>query len=126
MRKKLLLPLAMFAMLTLPLAAASASPQDSPKPLSVNELAAKPEEFLGKVAVTGRVAATTPGKGFILIDSAKCANCTTECLSDKTGKKIPTAWSGAAPKVTSVVRVDGTLAKTAKGYTLTAQKVTSQ
>lgn len=96
------------------------------KPLSVNQLAAKPDAFVGKVAVVGRVAAATPGKGFTLIDSVNCATCTTECLTDKATKKIPFLWSGAAPVIKDVVRVDGILAKTAKGYTFTAEQVTKQ
>jgi hypothetical protein len=96
------------------------------KSLSVNQLAAKPDAFVGKVAVVGRVAAATSGKGFTLIDSVNCATCTTECLTDKTTKKIPFLWSGAAPLVKDVVRVDGILAKTAKGYTFTAERVVKQ
>ena len=94
--------------------------------LSVNQLAAKPDAFLGKVAIIGRVAAATPGKGFTLIDSVNCATCTTECLTDKATKKLPFLWSGAAPVVKNVVRVDGILAKTAKGYTFTAERVAKQ
>ena len=96
------------------------------KPLSVNRLAASPDSFIGKVAVVGRVAAATSGKGFTLIDSVNCANCATECLTDKNKKKIPFLWSGAAPVVKDVVRVQGTLAKTDKGFTFTAESVTRQ
>jgi hypothetical protein len=96
------------------------------KSLSINQLAAKPDAFVGKVVVVGRVAAATPGKGFTLIDSVNCATCTTECLTDKTTKKIPFLWSDAAPLVRDVVRVDGILAKTAKGYTFTAERVAKQ
>ena len=100
--------------------------QPATKQLTVNQLAAKPESFAGKVNVVGRVAAVNPGKGFTLIDSVNCATCTTECLTDKTTKKIPFLWGGAAPEVKGVVSVQGTLAKTAKGYTFTAEKVTKQ
>jgi hypothetical protein len=96
------------------------------KPLSVNQLAAKPEAYAGKLAVIGRVATATPGKGFTLVDSGNCATCTTDCLTDKGTKKIPFLWVGAAPVVKEVVRVDGALAKTAKGYTFTAERVTKQ
>jgi hypothetical protein len=96
------------------------------KPLTVNELAAKPDTYIGKVAVIGRVAVVTKGKGFTLIDSVNCATCTTECLTDKTTKKIPFLWSGAAPVVKDVVRVDGILAKTVKGYTFTSERVAKQ
>lgn len=104
----------------------SAQQSVAPKSLSVNQLAAKPDAFVGKVVVIGRVAAATPGKGFTLIDSVNCATCTTECLTDKTTKKIPFLWNGAAPVVKDVVRVEGVLAKTAKGYTFTAERVAKQ
>lgn len=96
------------------------------KPLTINELAAKPNNHIGKVTVVGRVAAATPGKGFTLIDSANCATCTTECLTDKTTKKIPFIWGGTAPEVKAVVSVQGTLAKSSKGYTFIAEKVSKQ
>jgi len=96
------------------------------KPLTVNELAAKPDTHIGKVSVVGRVAAVTSGKGFTLIDSMNCATCTTECLTDKTSKKLPFLWAGAAPVLKEVVVVQGTLAKTAKGFTFTADNVTKQ
>jgi len=100
--------------------------QPTDKQLTVNELAAKPETFIGKVTVIGRVAAVSHGKGFTLIDSAKCATCTTECLTDKNTKKIPFLWGGAAPDVKGVVLVQGILAKSTKGYTFFAEKVTKQ
>ncbi|MBT0663105.1 hypothetical protein KI809_02225 [Geobacter pelophilus] len=96
------------------------------KSLSVNQLAAKPDTFVGKVAVVGRVATATKGRGFTLIDSSQCSTCATDCLTDKTTKQIPFIWGGAAPVVKDVVRVDGALAKTAKGYTFTAERVTKQ
>lgn len=100
--------------------------QPAAKQLTVNELAAKPDSFVGKVNVIGRVAAVTPGKGFTLIDSVKCSDCATECLTDKNTKKIPFVWGGAAPDARGVVLVQGTLAKTAKGFTFTADNVTKQ
>lgn len=100
--------------------------QPTAKRLTVNELAAKPDSFVGKVAVIGRVAAVNPGKGFTLIDSVNCSTCTTECLTDKNTKKIPLIWGGAAPDVKGVVLVQGTLAKTAKGFTFAADNVTKQ
>ena len=96
------------------------------KPLTVNELAAKPDIHIGKVSVVGRVASVSPGKGFTLIDSVNCATCTTECLTDKTTKKLPFVWGGAAPVLKDVVVVQGTLAKTAKGFTFTADNVAKQ
>ena len=96
------------------------------KQLSINELASKPQSYIGKVVVVGRVAAVTQGKGFILIDSVNCATCTTECLTDKNTKKIPFLWQGTAPVMKSVVRVQGTLSKTSKGFTFTADNVAKQ
>ena len=93
------------------------------KPLSVNQIAAKPEAYVGKVAVIGRVAALAPGKGFTMIDSTNCATCTTECITDKSTKKIPFLWSGAVPAVKEVVRVEGKLVRTNKGFIFTAERV---
>lgn len=104
----------------------SAQQSVSTKSLSVNQLAAKPEAFIGKVTVTGRVAAAKQGTGFTLIDSVNCSNCASECLTDKATKKIPFLWGGVAPVIKDVVKVEGMLAKTAKGYTFTAEKVTKQ
>lgn len=100
--------------------------QSTAKQLTVNDLAAKPDGYIGKVTVIGRVAAATPGKGFTLIDNSKCSTCTTDCLTDKNTKKIPFVWSGAAPAVKGVVVVQGILAKTAKGFTFNAEKVARQ
>ncbi|MBJ6751498.1 hypothetical protein [Geomonas anaerohicana] len=99
---------------------------DTSKPLSINELTAKPQTHIGKVVVVGRVAAVTPSKGFTLIDSAKCATCTTECLTDKNTKKIPVLWAGTAPVVKNVVRVQGTLSKKQNGFIFIADNVTKQ
>lgn len=96
------------------------------KPLNINELAARPQAYIGKVTVVGRVAAVTQGKGFTLIDSANCATCTTECLTDKSTKKLPFVWAGAAPVVKDVVMAQGTLSKTSKGFSFAADKVTKQ
>lgn len=111
------------AVLVIPVRSAQ---QTTAKPLNVNELAAKPDTHIGKVAVVGRVAAVSPGKGFTLIDSVNCATCTTGCLTDKTTKKLPFVWGGAAPVLKDVVVVQGTLSKTAKGFTFTADKVAKQ
>ncbi len=116
---------ALLSVATLAVPAWSAQ-QPTVKQLAVNELAAKPDSYIGKVTVIGRVAAVTPGKGFTLIDSSKCSTCTTDCLTDKNTKKIPFVWSGTAPEVKGVVLVQGTLAKTAKGFTFTADKVAKQ
>lgn len=95
-------------------------------PLTVNELAAKPDAHIGKVSVVGRVAAVTPGKGFTLIDSANCATCTTECMTDKSTKKLPFVWAGAAPVLKEVVIAQGSLAATAKGFTFTVVNIKKQ
>lgn len=124
LNRTLLIAAAVMALVSAPVW--SAQQPAAAKSLSVNQLAAKPDTFVGKVAVVGRVAAATPGKGFTLIDSVNCATCTTECLTDNTTKKIPFLWSGVAPVVKEVVRIDGILAKTAKGYTFTAERVTKQ
>ena len=120
------LTVAAAVILTFSALAWGAQPPAASKALAVNQLAAKPDAFIGKVSVVGRVAAATPGKGFTLIDSVNCATCTSECLTDKATKKIPFLWSGAAPDVKGVVKVDGTLAKTSKGYTFAAEQVTKQ
>jgi len=96
------------------------------KPLTVNELAARPDTHIGKMSVIGRVAAVSPGKGFTLIDSVNCSTCTTECLTGKSTKKIPFLWAGVAPAVKSVVVVQGTLFKTDKGFTISAENVIRQ
>ena len=101
----------------------SEQPAAPAKVLSVNQLAAQPDAYLGKVAVVGRVAAATMGKGFTLIDTVKCGSCATDCLTDKETKKIPFLWNGTAPAVKDVVRVDGILAKTDTGYTFTSEQV---
>ena len=97
----------------------SATPK---RTLAVSELAAKPSTHLGRVAVTGVVATATPGKGFLLLDSVEYKKCALTCLNEP-GNKIPVRWSGAVPKVEQTMRVDGTLAKTAKGFVFTAHKV---
>lgn len=116
---------ALLCISTLSIPAWSAS-QPSAKQLTVSQLAEKPATFIGKVNVVGRVAAVTPGKGFTMIDSVNCATCATECLTDKTTKKIPFIWGGAVPVVKDIIKVDGVLAKSAKGYTFTAERVTKQ
>lgn len=97
--------------------------QSTVKQLTVNELAAKPDNFIGKVTITGRVAAVTSNTGFTLIDNTTCTTCTTEC---KNIKKIPLRWSGASPKLKDIVLAQGIWAKTTTGFTFTADKVTKQ
>lgn len=128
--KSLRLSLTIFTLVVVSLAApAWSAPKTAAaarKPLTVNELAAKPDAHLGRVAVVGRVAAVSPGKGFTLIDSSNCGNCVTECLTSKTTSKVPLLWPGSAPAVKDVVRVEGTISRTAKGLTFTADNVTRQ
>lgn len=96
---------------------------EGPKPLSVNDLVAQPEKYLGKVSVIGRVSAVTPGNGFTLVDSGNCTDCGSRCAIPK---KIPLVWRGSAPAVKAVVVVKGVLSKTAKGMTLVADNVAPQ
>lgn len=93
------------------------------KPLTVNDLAASPNAHLGHVSLVGVVATVNAGKGFLLIDSREYKECGLSCLSEAGTKKIPVRWTGATPKVTEAVRVDGILAKEPKGMAYTAQKV---
>ena len=90
---------------------------------SVNDIAAKPQEHLGPVAITGVVAAVTPGKGFILVDKREYDACGISCLYEKGTNKVPVQWIGSAPKVESHVRVLGTLSKTDKGLSFAAEKI---
>ncbi|MBI5706425.1 MAG: hypothetical protein HZC36_05490 [Armatimonadetes bacterium] len=99
------------------------APKDSP--LTVNQIAAAPTSHLGKVTVIGIVATVTPKKGFLLIDPKEYKECGLSCLSEAGTKKIPVKWTAASPKKEQKVKVDGTLAKTEKGFSFTATKVTS-
>lgn len=96
------------------------------KMLTVNELAAKPVAHLGRVTVVGVVATVNTGKGFLLIDSEEYKNCGLGCLTEAGTRKVPVEWAGAAPKVKQIVRVDGLLEKTAKGFSLKAERVGKQ
>lgn len=93
------------------------------KPLTVNELAAKPDTHIGKVTIIGMVTAANSGKGFTLVDTI---NCGSDCGGNCHINKIPFVWAGAAPVLKDVVLVQGTLSKTAKGYTFAAENVTKQ
>ncbi len=96
------------------------------KPLSVNELAASPGAHSGRVSVIGVVGTVNPGKGFVLVDVREFKNCGLSCLTEPGTNKIPFLWTGAAPQVKQTVHVDGILEKTAKGFSLKAEKVTTQ
>ena len=93
------------------------------KPLTVNGLAAKPDAHLGRVSLVGVVASINKGKGFLLIDDAEYKACGLSCLTEAGTKKVPVRWTGLPPKVEGTVRIDGTLTKAAKGFTLAADKV---
>ncbi len=96
------------------------------KPLSVDELAANPAAHSGPVSVVGVVGTVNPGKGFVLVDSREFKNCGLSCLTEPGTNKIPFVWTGAAPQVKQTVQVDGILEKTAKGFSIKAEKVTRQ
>ncbi len=96
------------------------------KPLSVNELAANPSSHSGRISVVGVVGMVNPGKGFVLIDSREFQECGLSCLTEPGTKKIPFIWTGATPQVKQTVQVDGILERTAKGFSIKAEKVTEQ
>lgn len=89
----------------------------------VRAVASNPAAHLGHVVLTGYVGIATPSKGFVLVDNTEYRNEGLACLTVPEPTKMPVIWRGLAPKVKDAVRVDGTLAKTAKGYTFTAAKV---
>ncbi len=96
------------------------------KPLSVDELAANPAAHAGRVSVVGVVGTVNPGKGFVLVDVREFKNCGLSCLTEPGTNKIPFVWTGATPQVKQTVQVDGILKKTAKGFSIKAEKVTTQ
>ena len=96
------------------------------KALTIDELAANPAAHSGHVSVVGVVGTVNPGKGFVLIDSKEFQECGLSCLTEPGTKKIPFVWTGAAPQVKQTVLVDGILEKTAKGFSIKAEKVTGQ
>ncbi len=96
------------------------------KPISVNELATNPAAHSGRVSVVGVVGTVNPGKGFVLVDAREFKNCGLSCLTEPGTNKIPFVWSGATPQVKQTVQVDGILEKTAKGFSIKAEKVTTQ
>jgi hypothetical protein len=91
--------------------------------LSVNDLAAKATEHLGKVQLIGVVAAVSQGTGFVLVDKREYADCGISCISEPGTKKIPVRWSGDAPQLEQTIRVDGTLQQTEKGLSLVAKEI---
>ncbi len=110
-------------------AAAYAGEPTAPKAgklLSVDELAANPSAHSGHVSVVGVVGTVNPGKGFVLVDTREFKNCGLSCLTEPGTNKIPFIWTGATPQVKQTVQVDGILEKTAKGFSIKAEKVTTQ
>ena len=89
----------------------------------VRDVAANPAAHLGRLSLSGVVGIATPHKGFVLVDMREYQGEGLACLTTPERTKIPVAWSGTAPKVKQAVRVTGTLAKTAKGYTFTGDEV---
>ncbi len=96
------------------------------KSLTVNELAANPAAHTGRVSVVGVVGTVNAGKGFVLIDKKEFQDCGISCLFEPGTKKIPFVWTGPTPQVKQTVQVDGILEKTAKGFSIKAEKVTVQ
>ncbi len=105
---------------------ALASEPNRPKPVTVNELVANPAAHSGRVSVVGVVGIVNPGKGFVLVDAREFKNCGLSCLTEPGTNKIPFLWSGTSPRVKQTVQVDGILEKTAKGFSIKAEKVTKQ
>lgn len=106
--------------------AAESNTPNAGKPLSVDELAANPAAHSGRVSVVGVVGTVNPGKGFVLVDVREFKNCGLSCLTEPGTNKIPFLWTGATPQVKQTVQVDGILEKTAKGFSIKAEKVTKQ
>jgi hypothetical protein len=94
--------------------------------VSVNDLAKKPDEYLGLVRLVGVVAVVSQGKGFVLVDKSEYADCGLSCLAEPGTKRIPVRWSGDAPKLEQTVRVAGILRQTEKGLSFVAEEVGTQ
>ncbi len=125
-RMKHILIITAFAAFSATAYAAEPSTPTAGKPLTVDELAANPAAHSGSVSVVGVVGTVNPGKGFVLIDSKEFQNCGLSCLTEPGTNKIPFVWTGAALQVKQTVLVDGILEKTAKGFSIKAEKVTEQ
>lgn len=115
-------PLAQVAPVAATSAETVATKTKAKKPLDVNVVAGKPAAHIGKISVVGVVATSKAKEGFLLLDSVEYKKCAFTCLNEP-GNKIPVRWSGASPKIKDTVLVEGTLVKTDKGFTFTAQKV---
>src|SRR5512139_1609487 len=106
--------------------AAESNTPNAGKPLTVDKLAANPAAHSGRVSVVGVIGTVNPGKGFVLVDSKEFKNCGLACLTEPGTNKIPFVWTGATPQVKQTVQVDGIMEKTAKGFSIKAEKVTKQ
>jgi hypothetical protein len=91
--------------------------------VTVNELAEKPGEHLGRVQLVGVVAAVSQGKGFVLVDRREYADCGLTCLAEPGANKIPVRWSGDAPKLEQTIRVEGVLSQSKDGLSFVAQEI---
>ncbi len=125
-RMKHVLVVIAFTALTASAFAAEPNTTKSGKPLSVDELAANPAAHSGRISVVGVVSTVNPGKGFVLVDVREFKNCGLSCLTEPGTNKIPFLWTGTTPQVKQTVQVDGILEKTAKGFSIKAEKVTKQ
>ena len=125
-RMKHVLVVIAFIAFTSPTFAAESNMPNAGKPLSVDELAASPAAHSGRVSVVGVVGTVNPGKGFVLVDTREFKNCGLSCLTEPGTNKIPFVWAGVSPQVKQTVQVDGILEKTAKGFSIKAEKVTRQ
>ncbi len=124
--KYILVILAAFIEITASAFATEPNTLKAVKPLSVDELAANPTAHSGRISVVGVVGTVNPGKGFVLVDTREFKNCGLSCLTEPGTNKIPFVWSGATPQVKQTVQVDGILEKTAKGFSIKAEKVAVQ
>ena len=125
-RMKHVLVIIGFVAFTASTSAAESNAPNAGKPLSVDELAANPAAHSGRVSVVGVVGTVNPGKGFVLVDAREFKNCGLSCLTEPGTNKIPFLWTGATPQVKQTIQVDGILEKTAKGFSIKAEKVTTQ
>ena len=91
-------------------------------PLAVNDIADNPKAHLGHLVLAGVVGTVESKKGFVVVDKREYDKCGLSCLNEGAAK-VPVRWTGAAPKVTDTVRVEGTLAKSEKGLIFTAEKI---
>jgi hypothetical protein len=125
-RMKHILVITAFAACAATAFAAEPSTPTAGKPLTIDELAANPAVHTGRVSVVGVVGIVNPGKGFVLVDSKEFEECGFSCLTEPGTNKIPFVWTGAPLQVKETVLVDGILEKTAKGFSIRANKVTEQ